>query len=112
MNEKKKPFVIVESPYRGKDVNSNIAYARAAVRDCIDRNELPFASHLLYTQVGVLNDDVASERNLGIGLNLEMIQRADLVAAYVDHGLSTGMISALHYAQTQNVKIQFRKLYE
>lgn len=107
-----KPLVIIESPYKGKDINSNIAYARAAVKDSINRDELPFASHLIYTQVGILDDNIIEERNKGINLNLEMIRRADLIAAYVDHGLSHGMIAALHYAQAQNVKIEFRKLYE
>lgn len=39
--------VIVESPYAG-DVIRNVEYARAAMRDCLQRGEAPFASHLLY----------------------------------------------------------------
>ena len=39
--------VIVESPYAG-DVERNIAYVRAAMRDCLMRGEAPLASHLLY----------------------------------------------------------------
>lgn len=106
------PLVIIESPYAGKDINSNINYARAAVLDSINRGELPFASHLLYTQVGILDDNNQEQRDLGITLNLEMIRRANLVAAYVDKGLSNGMIKALEYAQDQNVRIEYRKLYE
>lgn len=45
-------LVIVESPYAG-DVKTNVAYARAAIRDCLMRGEAPYASHLLYTQEGV-----------------------------------------------------------
>jgi hypothetical protein len=43
--------VIIESPYSG-DVETNVAYARAALRDCLSRGEAPLASHLLYTQPG------------------------------------------------------------
>ena len=43
--------VIFESPYAG-NVEENVAYARAAVRDSLLRGELPIASHLLYTQPG------------------------------------------------------------
>src|SRR5690606_21487830 len=38
--------VIVESPYAG-DVETHVAYARAALRDCLSRGEAPIASHLL-----------------------------------------------------------------
>jgi hypothetical protein len=39
-------WVILESPYAG-DVEANVAYARAAVRDSLMRGEAPIASHLL-----------------------------------------------------------------
>lgn len=61
--------VYVESPYGSNDpeiIKRNIMYARACVRDCILRGEAPFASHLLYTQDGVLRDEVPDERALGM----------------------------------------------
>lgn len=48
-------LVIIESPYAG-DVDRNLEYLRAAMRDCLKRGEAPFASHALYTQPGVLDD--------------------------------------------------------
>ena len=54
--------VIVESPYAG-DVERNERYARACIRDCLLRGEAPFASHLLYTQAGVLDDTIKEERD-------------------------------------------------
>ncbi len=47
--------VILESPYGGtpEEVERNVKYARACLRDCLLRGEAPFASHLLYTQPGV-----------------------------------------------------------
>ena len=50
--------VILESPYAG-DIERNVAYARAAMRDSLLRGEAPIASHLLYTQPGVLDDQVS-----------------------------------------------------
>src|SRR5690606_3550939 len=41
-------LVILESPYAG-NIDLNIDYARAAVRDSLSRGESPIASHLLYT---------------------------------------------------------------
>ena len=37
--------VILESPYAG-EAERNVAYARRCVRDCLQRNEAPIASHL------------------------------------------------------------------
>ena len=62
-------LVIVESPYAG-DINKNIEYARAAVRDSLSRGESPIASHLLYTQEGILRDEVEEERQWGIDAGL------------------------------------------
>ena len=54
--------VMLESrPYNG-DTDRNVRYARACVRDSLLRGEAPIASHLLYTQPGVLRDNVAGER--------------------------------------------------
>lgn len=54
-------LVIIESPFAG-NVRENILYARMAVRDSLLRGEAPIASHLLYTQEGILNDDIKEER--------------------------------------------------
>ncbi len=56
--------VIIESPYAG-DVETNVRYARACVRDSLLHGEAPIASHLLYTQEGVLRDEVPEERRWG-----------------------------------------------
>jgi hypothetical protein len=61
--------VLIESPYAG-DVERNEKYARACMRDCFERGEAPFASHLLYTQPGVLDDTLHHERALGIDAGL------------------------------------------
>ncbi len=57
--------VVLESPYNG-DVEANTTYARACVRDCLKRGEAPIASHLLFTQPGILKDEVPEERRLGM----------------------------------------------
>lgn len=83
--------VIVESPYAG-DVDLNVRYARACMHDCLTRfHEAPFASHLLYTQAGVLFDDVTDERNLGIDAGLTIGARLEKTVVYTDLGISPGM---------------------
>src|SRR5262249_60292240 len=57
--------LFLESPLVG-DVEGVVAYPRRWLRDCLQRGEAPLASHLLYTQTGVLDDGIAAERALGI----------------------------------------------
>lgn len=86
-------LVIIESPYAG-EIEANVAYARRAVRDSLLRGEYPIASHLLYTQPGILRDEVPEERALGIKAGLEWRLVADQAVFYIDRGWSAGMIAA------------------
>lgn len=107
--KEKVKLVIVESPYRG-EVEENIRYARACIADCLQRGEAPFASHLLYTQDGVLRDDVASERERGMQAGWEWMGVADLVAAYCDRGISFGMEQGITHALKLGKVIEYRYL--
>lgn len=91
-------LVILESPYAG-DVARNVEYARRAMADCLRRGEAPIASHLLYTQPGVLDDDVPDERRLDIDAGLAWSRCAEAAVFYIDHGISRGMAEAIdrHY---------------
>lgn len=102
-------LVILESPYAG-DVERNIAYARRCVRDALTRGEAPIASHLLYTQDGILNDDVPAERSLGINAGLAWRAVAQASVVYVDHGISKGMEYGIEAAKAAGIPVEFRTL--
>lgn len=104
-------LVIVESPFAG-DVDANIAYARAAIRDCLLRGEAPIASHLLYTQPGVLNDDIPEERARGIDAGLAWGRVADATVVYIDRGMSRGMKYGIANAEAAGRPIEYRTLEE
>lgn len=106
-----KRTVIVESPYAG-DVEKNIKYARACMRDCLLRGEAPFASHLLYTQDGVLDDSVSDERALGINAGLAIGKKLDATVVYVDMGISRGMTQGVREAERIGRPVEYRRLYE
>lgn len=101
---------IIESPYRGA-VETNVAYARACVRDSLMRGEAPIASHLLLTQAGILDDNIPAERELGIAAGLAWQTAADVIAVYVDHGISDGMSLAVDRAKFYNIPVEYRSLY-
>lgn len=105
----RKRLVIIESPYAG-DVENNVMYARAAVRDSLMRGEAPIASHLLYTQPGILDDLIASERQLGIDAGLAWRDVADASVIYVDRGISKGMQYGIDRASQQGIPVEYRSI--
>ena len=91
-------LVIIESPYAESEthtVEQHVQYARECMRDSLMRGESPYASHLLYTQEGVLDDLNPEERKLGIEAGFMWRNVADLTVFYVDLGYSMGMRFAL-----------------
>lgn len=102
-------LVIIESPYAG-DVEANLTYARRAMRDCIERGEAPYASHLLYTQPGVLDDTIPYQRRVGINAGFDWGARADAIVVYVDRGISKGMEQGVARALAANQPVEFRSL--
>lgn len=102
-------LVILESPYAG-DVERNVAYARACLRDSLLRGEAPIASHLLYTQPGVLDDTLVPERHLGINAGLAWLTVAEGTVVYEDYGLSAGMLYGIQRAENIGKSIEFRKI--
>ena len=103
-----KPLIVqIESPFAG-DIPANIAYARACIKDSIERGEAPFASHLLYTQPGVLEDDNPEQRKLGIETGWAFMRVCDRVVFYTDRGMSSGMEAALRRAQQLGVPTETR----
>jgi hypothetical protein len=102
-------LVILESPYAGF-VSLNEAYARACLRDCLLRGEAPIASHLLYTQPGVLDDTKADERALGIEAGLLWGQFANATVVYTDRGISSGMKLGIERARREGRVIEYRIL--
>lgn len=116
-------FVVLESPFANGSVtlpdgtireilrDDNVRYARACMYDCLVRHgEAPYASHLLYTQPGILDDDVPEERRLGIEAGLAIGRRAVLRVFYVDRGFSSGMAWALRFAREIGQVCEVRRL--
>lgn len=107
-------LVIIESPYRGvcyEELEANITYARACMHDALMRGEAPFASHLLYTQQGVLDDKEPLDRELGISAGLAWGEHADATVVYVDRGIYTGMILGISRARAIGRPVEYRSLY-
>jgi hypothetical protein len=102
-------LVILESPYAG-DIEANVEYARACVRDALSRGEAPIASHLLYTQPGILRDDVPEERQWGIDAGLAWKAVAHGSVVYTDRGITKGMQYGIAAAERAGLPVEFRSI--
>ncbi len=101
--------VIVETPYAG-DIERNTEFARKCLHDCLLKGEAPLASHLLYTQPFVLDDDIAKERTLGINAGLEWGTQAETTIVYIDYGISGGMKLGIDRAEKVGRPVEYRTL--
>ena len=103
--------VIIESPYRGwgpSEVEANVRYAGQCLEDSLKRGEAPIASHLLYP--GVLDDDDAEQRKVGMEAGWAWIEVAELLVVYTDRGVSQGMKGAIGKAGKYSVEVEYRTI--
>lgn len=101
---------ILETPYAG-DIDTNIEFAQKCMHDMLKRGEAPYASHLLYTQVNVLDDSNPDEREMGImaGFAFKHMPGVHTVA-YLDRGMSKGMQLAKDYCLEHGMSWEERYL--
>ncbi len=103
-------LVIVESPFAGGW--KNVLYSRRCVLDCLNRDESPYASHLLYTQKGMLDDRDPVQRKRGIAAADGWLGVCNYVAVYCDLGVSRGMVIGIVKAARLGKPIHLRWLDE
>ncbi len=112
-------LVTIESPYKGSSPNPLVAfcqrwanrrYARACVRDALSRGEAPIASHLLYTQPGILRDNVPAERQWGIDAGLAWRHVSEATVVYIDRGISRGMEYGIAAAKAAGKPVEYRSI--
>lgn len=101
--------VIIESPYAG-DIDRNLTYARRCLLDSLQREEAPFASHLLYIQV--LDDTDPIQRRWGMEAGFIWHKGACASVVYTDYGVSSGMRVGIQAAEELGLKVEYRTIGE
>ena len=102
---------IIESPYGNKDetiVERNKDYLKRCLKDSLTKGEAPFASHAIYTQV--LDDRMPDERKSGIHAGLVWAEVAELVAVYIDYGITDGMREGIKKAMKRGIYVVYREI--
>ena len=88
----------------------NTEYARRCVRHSLGRGEAPIASHLLYTQPGILDDNIPEERQWGIDAGLAWRVKVDASIVYTDHGITKGMSYRIKAAEDAGIPVEYRMI--
>jgi len=94
--------VYIASPLSG-DVEENLLFARQACRYAMAQGAVPFAPHLLYTQM--LDDENPEERLLGIDLGGRMLKRCDELWLCGDR-ISSGMAGEKMLAEELSIPVR------
>ncbi len=95
-------LVYIASPLSG-DVEQNLDFARKACRYAIFQGEIPFAPHLLYTQM--LDDGSAEERQRGIDMGNRVLERCDELWLCGDR-ISSGMAGERDLAEQLGLPVR------
>lgn len=98
------PFM-AEDPAKAAKMNR---YALRATKDSLGKNEAPLASHLFYSEV--LNVRNPIERDIGLQSQLTWLKAADIVAVYLDFGITPAMQVAINAAVLKNKRIEYRTI--
>lgn len=105
-------FIVLESPWAGlQDFPKAKAYLKTCIRDCLWRNEIPWASHAILAWTEALDEFDPDQRYEGIEWNKQMILKAEYTVFYLDHGMTEGMKNAYIWAVLNNKKVLKRKLW-
>lgn len=105
-SEQKKTAYIA-TPYAGNIFKRirNIIYAKKVTLEAIYAGYVPITPHLYLTRV--LKDRRADERNIGLNLGLELMQRCDVMVVGARYGISEGMRAEIQKAESRNIPIKF-----
>ena len=103
-------IVDIESPYGSADPDTrerNRRYARALMAWALGRGHTPFASHLLYTQPGILDDADEAQRMHGIMSGKRIMEAAgcEMVIVGEDLGVSPGMALGVHWHRERGHRV-------
>lgn len=99
--------VILLSPFAG-DIAANLRYAKRAMLHAIKCGDAPIASHLLYPQV--LDDSITDQRRTGISCERAWLVQTQAVVAYIDLGISPGMVETINLANLLGIPVEQRRI--
>lgn len=103
--------VLIVSPFMAEDYSQSakmVRYALRATRDSINKAESPLATHLFYSDVLSTRNPI--ERDLGLQAQLTWMKGCDIIAIYIDFGITPAMQVVINAAKLRNKRIEYRTI--
>ena len=108
----KRKLVVVITPFLGDKIEARYKlerYAKYAVQDSFRNNEAPMSSQSMYLNLsGFSGTNV--ERDASFVTQLNWLLKADIVAFYIDYGVTKAMESMMNYCTRRNIKFEIRMI--
>lgn len=106
--------VIVVTPFLIEKIDQKQKlerYAKAATQNSFKQNEAPISSQSMYLGLsGTTGTNL--ERDASFVTQMNWMLKADLVAFYIDYGITPAMESMLNFCLRKNIKSEIRKIGE
>lgn len=110
----KRKRVMVVTPFLREDMTKRQKlerYVNYCVLDSLNQNEAPISSQSMYLNLSGYSG-TNLERDVSFIVQLNWLSKAELVAFYVDHGISKAMESMMNYCITKNIRTEIRSIGE
>ena len=83
-------------------------YATRAIKDSLSKNEAPLASYVFYSDA--LSPRNPIERDIGLQSQLTWMKGADIIAVYMDFGITPAMQAVINSAILRVKRIEYRTI--
>lgn len=111
VTKQQRKAVLIVSPFVQEDpanASKMMRYAERATRDSLLKNEAPLATHVFYPSVISTKNPI--ERDTGLQSQLSWVKGCDVVAAYIDFGITPAMQVVLNQAILKSKRIEYRTI--
>ena len=104
-------LAIIEAPFNHPDLDEKKYkwYLQLCIQDCFDRDEAPFSADGFYSRYS--DQRIMTHRERAISAGLEWSRYADVVAFYIDYGISASMEANMKLYNAHNKKVECRRLF-
>jgi hypothetical protein len=102
-------LVYVCSPYKGNDGKyiENYIKAKKYCQQLIREGYIPFAPHVMFTQLLDIDDTIPKERERGLKIAIEVLSKCEKMIVFGDE-ISEGMKGEIEFAKVHNIEIERR----
>ncbi len=104
-------LVVIECPWNPEDTQNIVnqeRYSRYCILNSLHSGEAPYFGYQQFSTL--LNARISYERDIAYLSHVSWIPVADVLAVYIDHGITPSMQMSINVARVHNTKIEYRTI--